>query len=256
MKYSLILIFTVLISFVISGCGTDTDFQGLYKPREVGDTRTYECNDLPGKTGYEWNVVSEYTQTWNGSAWEPPDDPETDYNDYGTNISCQFKCEIGYMWNYSECVVDTENLYRTYYCNSKPDGEAYVWNIVSEYTQKSTDQGASWYPTDDPDTEYNENPSTTSCQYKCASGYMWNGSACTEAASGSKTFLCNPLPDTNGAYIWNTVDRYNQETYDDGASWNPPDDPQTEYNEEPSTTECRFKCNTYYYWNGSECVAE
>lgn len=251
------IIMTLMISVLLAGLFIsceDTDFQGLYKPREVGDTRPYKCKNKPSGDATEWNVVSEYTQSWNGTSWEPADDPVTDYSEYGTETSCQFKCAITYVWNYSECVKDTENLYKTYYCQPKPEGEEYVWNIVSEYTQKSSDQGASWYPYDDPDTEYNDSPSTTSCQFKCATGFVWNGSACTKAATGTKTFICNPLPDTNGAYVWNAVDRYNQDTYDEGATWTPDDDPVTEYNEEASTTSCRFKCNAGYSWNGSACI--
>lgn len=247
------IIFAAFLAVFIIGCDEDTDFKGLYKPREIGDTRTFDCNDKPG-TGTEWNTVSEYTQTWDGSSWLPADDDTTEYNEYGSTTTCQFKCAMQYMWDGYNCVQDTQNLYRTYYCQPKPDGEGYEWNIVSEYTQKSSDQGSSWYPSDDSTTEYNESPSTTSCQYKCASGYMWSGTECTSAPTDTRTFVCNPLPSNSGEYAWNTVDRYTQNSYDGGSTWVPADDTVTDYNETPSTTSCQFKCNTNYAWNGSACV--
>ncbi len=255
-KFITILLTAAMFLAIFSAC-EETDFKGLYAPKKPGDTRTYECKDKPGGEGYAWNGVSEYEQIWNGSSWEPADDPDTEYGDkfYPSSTSCQFTCATCYTWNYSECVSNPNCVTRTYYCQPKPEGEEYEWNTVSEYKQESTDQGASYYPSDDPSTEYNDSPSTTSCQFKCAQGFIWNGSICTKAATGSRTYECpDPLPDTNGAYVWNTAQSYNQETYDDGATWNPPDDPETEYNEEGSVTSCRFKCNTGYSWNGSECV--
>lgn len=253
MNIKMRIIFAALLAVFIMSCDEDTDFKGLYKPREIGDTRTYDCSDKPD-TGTEWNTVSEYTQTWDGSSWQPPDDSTTEYNEYGSTTTCQFKCAMQYMWDGYNCVQDTQNLYRTYYCQPKPDGEGYEWNIVSEYTQKSSDQGVSWYPSDDSTTEYNESPSTTSCQYKCAAGYMWDGSECKSAPTDTRTFVCNPLPSNSGEYAWNTVDRYNQNSYDGGATWVPADDPTTEYNTTASITSCQFICNTNYTWNGSACV--
>ncbi|HQI04755.1 MAG TPA: hypothetical protein PLW78_01550 [bacterium] len=258
-KFITVLLTAAMFLAIFSAC-EETDFKGLYtppKPPEIGDKRTYECKGKPGGEAYSWNSVSEYEQTWNGSSWEPVDDPDTEYGDkfYPSSTSCQYTCATCYTWNYSECVSNPNCVTRTYYCQPKPEGEEYEWNTVSEYKQESTDQGASYYPSDDPSTEYNDSPSTTSCQFKCAQGFIWNGSICTKAATGSRTYECpDPLPDTNGAYVWNSVQSYNQETYDDGVTWNPPDDPETEYNEEGSVTSCRFKCNTGYSWNGSECV--
>ena len=51
---------------------------------------------------------------------------------------------------------------------------------------------------------------------------------------------------------WNTVSGITQEW--DGASWQP--SAKGTYNEEASTTECRFKCKENYTWNGSKCVAD
>ncbi len=256
MNIKMRIIFAALLAVFIMSCDEDTDFKGLYKkpaPPEIGDTRTFECDDKPDK-GTEWNIVSEYTQTWDGYAWQPPD-TDTVYNEYSpSTTSCQYKCAMPYIPNgYGACVEDPDpnNKYKLYQCKPKPEGAAYEWNTVSEYWQKSTDQGFSYSPVDDLTTEYNLTPSTTSCQYKCASGYAWNGTECTTDAG--RVFNCNPLPDESGAYVWNTVNSYSQTSSDGGSTWNPPDDSTTEYNETPSTTSCQFKCNDGYGWDGSKC---
>lgn len=252
-KKTVLFIIFVLLSMFYAGCENDVDFQGLYRPAQSGDERTFECKDKPSE-GTDWNTVKEYKQTYDGSTWQPPNDDTTEYNEYASTITCQFICAIQYMWNGYNCVKDTLNLYREYTCNPKPEGKEYEWNTVSKYNQKSTDQGASYYPSDDPTTEYNASPSSTSCQYKCAEGYTWNGSICTTAASNVKTYLCNPMPNDTGIFVWNTVDRYTQESFDGGATYSPADDPDTEYNEEATTTSCRFKCAEGYSWDGSTCV--
>jgi len=254
---NIIIAIAALLAVFIFSCDGDTDFKGLYtepEPPQMGETKTFECKSKPDK-GTEWNTVSEYIQTWDGTTWQPPE-TETVYNEYPSTTSCQYKCAMPYISNgYGACVEDPNpnNKYKLYKCPAMPDGEGYEWNTVSEYWQQSTDQGYSYYPVDDLTTEYNLNSSTTSCQYKCTAGYSWNGTVCTTAAS--KVFNCNPLPDDSGAYVWNTVSSYSQESSDGGITYSPADDSTTEYNETGSTTSCQFKCAENYTWDGTRCFA-
>ncbi|HNT27292.1 MAG TPA: hypothetical protein PKH10_03840 [bacterium] len=203
-------------------------------------TRTYTCTDKPA-TGTAWNTVSSYTQTWSGSAWLPVDDPTTEYNATASTTSCRYKCATNYTWNGTACAANT----RTYTCSVKPASNT-AWNTVSSYTQ--TWNGSEWMPVDDPLTEYNETGSATSCQYKCATNYTWNGSSCV---AGTKTYTCNAKPATGT--VWNTVSSYIQ-TWT-GTTWNPADDAVTDYNVTGSATSCRYKCDINYTWSGSVCVA-
>jgi hypothetical protein len=50
---------------------------------------------------------------------------------------------------------------------------------------------------------------------------------------------------------WNTVNSYSQ-TWN-GSAWSPAAT-STTYNTTASTTECRYKCSSNFYWNGSACV--
>ena len=68
----------------------------------VANTRTFSCSAKPAST--DWNTVSSYTQTWNGSAWAPVDSP-TAYNATGDTNSCRYKCASNYTWNGSSCVA-------------------------------------------------------------------------------------------------------------------------------------------------------
>lgn len=64
----------------------------------------------------------------------------------------------------------TANRQKVYACAAKPTiGTA--WNTVSSYTQ--TWSGSAWLPANST-TAYNATASTTSCRYKCASGYAWD----------------------------------------------------------------------------------
>ena len=80
---------------------------------------------------------------------------------------------------------------------------------------------------------------------KCKEGYVWYNGKCeippTQAAD------CTGLPENAE---WNTVSSITQ-TWN-GSDWIPTNLEGT-YSEEPSTTECRFKCNSESVWNGEIC---
>ena len=60
---------------------------------------------------------------------------------------------------------------------------------------------------------------------------------------------CEGLPEHAS---WNTASSITQ-TWD-GYSWSPSSEPVHLYNEEPSTLECRFKCDEGFFWDGEACV--
>ncbi|HOW52763.1 MAG TPA: M28 family peptidase [bacterium] len=66
------------------------------------------------------------------------------------------------------------NCTRTFNCAAKPANSE--WNTVDHYHQ--TWNGSAWMPADDATTEFNTIPSTESCRYTCAAGYVWNGIQC------------------------------------------------------------------------------
>ncbi len=68
----------------------------------VANTRMYTCPAKP-TNGTAWNTVSQYQQTWSGSAWLPASDLTTEYNTSGSTTSCRFTCASGYTWGGYSC---------------------------------------------------------------------------------------------------------------------------------------------------------
>ena len=77
----------------------------------------------------------------------------------------------------------------------------------------------------------------------CASGYIWNSSTRT----CDKITECTGLP---AHASWNSVPVITQRW--NGTDWEPSS--TGSHNVSESTTECRFKCDEGYDWNGSECI--
>ncbi|HPA57147.1 MAG TPA: calcium-binding EGF-like domain-containing protein [bacterium] len=221
-----------------TGSSTECRFQcktnyNWSSPNCVAATQTATCPAKPSNT--DWNDGGKngtYTQTWNGSAWAPV--LSTTYNT--TAGDCRYVCSSGYHWETSSCVSNTRTNQS---CSAKPENSD--WNSVSSITQ--TWSGGVWSPTTT--SSYNETASTTECRYKCSSGYHWEGGACI---SNTRTASCTGLP-SNAQ--WNTASSITQ-TW--SGSWSPTT--TGTYNETASTTECHFKCNTDYEWNGSTCAFE
>ncbi|MCF7812026.1 DUF4215 domain-containing protein [Candidatus Gracilibacteria bacterium] len=266
-------------------------------------------------------------QSSNGSIcnrWDPDDDLTTNHNENPTEISCRYKCASGYQWNSSSqaceeippapacgdgnvdsgeecddgntssgdgCASNCNWESRTYSCNNKPSTGT-VWNTVYEYPQNCTSSNGSsctsWSPSSDSTTDYNTSPSSTSCRYKCASGYQWNGSSCevippapacgdgnvdsgeecddgnTSSGDGcasncsweTNTYSCSPKPSTGTS--WNRVSSYLQTcTSSNGSlctSWSPSSDSTTDYNTSPSSTSCRYECASGYQRINNTCT--
>ena len=199
----------------------------------VPDTRTKACENLPEKA--EWNTVSEITQTWNGNEWAPSS--KGIFSEEASESECRFKCVENYNWNNEVCEPAT----READCAEKP--EHAEWNDGDrngKFTQ--TWDGEEWKP-EIPATNYSKE--AADCAFVCETGYLWNGTDSCESAP-ARNATCQNLPENAQ---WNTVAEITQ-TYD-GESWTP--SALGTFNTEPSTTECRFKCNEGYEWNGSEC---
>jgi len=220
-------------------CLWDCDEHYL-KVGEVCDPEkvTFDCDKKPAN-GTEWNTVSSYERTWNGTDFAPAE-TAPEYNETPSETACIYKCAENYSWDGTECVSDIH----IFKCYTKPFVGT-QWNTVSSYEQ--TWDGAKWVPAAS-STEHNETPSETTCRFICSENYSWNGSKC-EAAK--KTFNCVAKPETGTA--WNTVLSYEQ-TWN-GAGWFPADT-TTEYNIVASATACRFICAEHYTWNGTECAAD
>ncbi len=187
--------------------------------------------------------------------------------------------------------IDNRPTSKTNTCPAKSGGNTTVWNSVSSFTQTCTAFNGptctSWSPADDNTTDYNTNGSSTSCRYKCASGYVRSGGACVlPAACGdgsnnqpseecddgdtqngdgcsstcqweNKTNTC-PAKPGGSSTVWNTVSSFSQTCAASNGSqctnWNPDNDTTTSYFVTGSTTQCRYKCASAYTWNGSSCV--
>ncbi len=84
------------------------------------------------------------------------------------------------------------------------------------------------------------------CQ--CYSDYIWHVSAnaCEPRENYFRVADCIGLPKNAQ---WNTVSRIEQSF--DGSEWKPSS--EGVYNEEGSQSECRFACESGYFWTDSEC---
>ena len=199
----------------------------------VAATVENDCTGLPDNA--IWNTVSSITQTWNGSAWTPATNGT--YNEIPSYSECRFVCKTNYSWNGISCAPDEIEAVA---CTGKPKNA--VWNTVSTITQ--TWNGTEWIPSTS--AIFSETPSTTECRFKCAENYNWSGAQCL---AGTREASCTGLP-TNA--VWNTVTKIMQ-TWD-GSEWIPSN--TGSYNSTASDSECYFKCNEHYSWNGTICAAE
>ena len=200
------------------------------------DTRNVYCDNLPEHA--QWNDGGRngtFAQTWNGEVWVPTSHDAV-YSK--TPAECGFICVTGYVWDGSQC--DTAPT-QSAKCTGLPSGAE--WNTASSITQ--TWDGEKWVPESTAGV-YNTTASTTECRFKCKTNYTWSGSACV---ANTKVSPCMNLPENAS---WNTASSITQ-TWD-GEDWQP--STTGTYNTTSSTTQCRFKCNTNYTWNGSICAAD
>ncbi|MGI6395145.1 MAG: EGF domain-containing protein [bacterium] len=196
-------------------------------------TKEAACDGKPENT--DWNDKGKngfYTQTWNGSSWQPV--ISTTYST--TAGDCRYICSSGFHYEGGACVSNTRTNQS---CSAKPANTD--WNTVSEITQ--TWNGSNWVPSTT--STHSETPSTTECRYKCIGGFHYEGGACISNTRTNQS--CSAKPANTE---WNTVSKITQ-TWSGGV-WNPTT--ISSYSTTPSETECRYKCATSYHWNSSQCV--
>ncbi len=200
---------------------------------EVGDTRETDCTGLPANAS--WNTVETITQTWDGIEWKPS--TEGTFNETASNTECIFVCNENYSWKNSECEADS----RTATCDGLPENAE--WNSVSEITQ--TWSGTNWIPSNI--GSFNTEASSSECLFKCNTDYHWENSECT--LNSRTNVSCTGLP--IGAH-WNSVSEISQ-TWN-GTEWIPSS--VGSFDENESTSECKFACDLNYTWQNSYCKAD
>ena len=79
--------------------------------------QNFVCNASLKPAHADWNTVSQYTQTWNGAAWAPPNST-TVYNPTADSNSCRFKCALNSTWDGAACPCDSGFLWDGSACNA------------------------------------------------------------------------------------------------------------------------------------------
>ncbi|MBF0106893.1 MAG: DUF4215 domain-containing protein, partial [Deltaproteobacteria bacterium] len=91
------------------------------------------------------------------------------------------QCDDGGIAAFDGCNMSCMWETKDYWCPG-PLAAGRSWNTAAYYQQtcnaSSNGQCTSWLPPDDPEVEYNTEPSNTSCRFKCSPGYAWDGSDC------------------------------------------------------------------------------
>ncbi len=201
-------------------------------------TQQANCSSKPANTVWNDNGANgKFTQTWNGSAWNPANYTSTYNTTAGT---CRFKCNTNYNWNSSTSKCEAATQPAT--CTGLPANAS--WNTVSSITQ--TWNGSSWQPTTI--GSYNETSSTTECRFGCNMNYNWNSSTSTcDAATQNGT--CSSKPANTD---WNDNGRNGKFTQTwDGSAWEP-----ASYDSSYNTTAgtCRYKCTDNYHYENGQCI--
>jgi hypothetical protein len=185
-----------------------------------------------------WNTVSSITQTYNGFIYAPSTTAE--YCDTPSTENCCFKCLANY--NVSNDGTSCEAATRLRECTGLPaNAEWNTGELSGQITQRWN--GSEWSPVLTGTYGTTSNPDK--CIFKCLENYEWKGGLCV---AKKETALCKGLP---ANAMWNEVASIVREWQ--GSAWDI--STKGEYSEEPSKTECRYKCKENYTWDGSKCRA-
>ena len=210
----------------------------------VAAKRIKECSGLAANA--QWNIVSSIEQTYQGNnEWSP-----SNAGSYGaaTTTECHYKCNDNYEWKENPensavmgCFGKTQPAVE---CIGLPANAKWLdGHSTVDQTWNGT-QG--WLPVA---VGHHSSVSTEGCVFTCDTNYEWKNGACVGVTRPEQP--CTGLADdpANNA-SWNSASAISQ-TWN-GTEWLP--DTVGTYNETTSTTQCRFKCNDNYEWNGSACV--
>ena len=202
----------------------------------VGATLNSDCEGLPANA--VWNTVSSITQTYNGFTYTPSTTAE--YCDTPSTENCCFKCLANY--NVSNDGTLCEAATRLRECTGLPaNAEWNTGELSGQITQRWN--GTEWAPVLTGTYGTTSNPDK--CIFKCLENYEWKGGLCV---AKKETALCKGLP---ANAMWNEVASIVREWQ--GSAWDL--STKGEYSEEPSKTECRYKCKENFTWDGSKCRA-
>ncbi|HQM85958.1 MAG TPA: DUF4215 domain-containing protein, partial [bacterium] len=137
------------------------------------------------------------------------------------------------------------------YWNNELDTD---YNTVDTYTQYWVGAGA-WDPANDTLTDYNKDPSSTSCRFLCGLNLEWD-SGLGKCVGIEKTpdFNCASYLDTSvpahAGKVINTPSTYTQTWTFDGGNWDwaPADDTDVDYSSTyvGPTNPCTYRCDTGY----------
>ena len=79
----------------------------------------------------------------------------------------------------------------------------------------------------------------TRCQYRCDSGYTWNGSSCISSTPGSYSCI-GSIPSNASRH-----DSEEESGLTSNTSW--------QYSSSDTSRKCQYACDTGFEWNGSSC---
>lgn len=191
---------------------------------------TTECLSVPI---WEWS----WQENWKYACTNKPNNSY--YTSNWDNNNCNWNCNTDYIKSWNNCVRDS----RIRDCNSKPNNT--IWNSVWTITQYKN--WSSWEPSLTP--TYNTTSSISECRYKCANWYHTEDWWISCISNTKYNQICIGLPENAS---WNIVNNIDQ-TWD-WTKWTPT--LTWTYNQNPSTTQCRFECNNWYSWNWSSCIQD
>lgn len=231
-----------------ASCATDCKSWVTYPDKCF---KTWTCPTKPSwihSSSTVYNNVSSYNQKWTASGWSPANDNDTNYDAAASTTDCRFKCGVNLTWTGTQCQGDT----RTYNCSSpSAPTEGKVINSPSSYSQVWSYTGAwAWVPANDPDTNYRASyDSSDPCTFRCDTGRHWWVSTNT-CRPNNITYTCAAKPANS---VWNMLTNNGSYTMtSDGTTDYLPLATATTHNEIPHLTQCRYKCDRGYQWNGSD----
>ncbi len=175
-----------------------------------------------------------------------------------TSENCAFTCLSGYSWDGSACRADCstpasqEHSSLTYALSeirTLPHGgnETIIGTSVFGSVPANGILSASFaFSCNDGILSVSSSNGSASCPSNYSWNSQWSSPAC---AANVQTFNCVPKP--SSGTVWNTVSNYSQ-TWN-GSAWFPADS-VTAYDVSPSSTECRYACDSGYGWSGTACM--
>ena len=202
--------------------------------RCVNKTQLVSCGILP-YANTEWTGTDSIIQTWNGEEWLPKAD--LIQSDEAAENECRFKCKEYFNWNAENSNCDPATQVAD--CTEHPENA--LWNTVSQITQ--TWNGEEWLPSNE--SVYSQTPSNSRCYFKCKENHEWLRDKCSPKKQPAYCVIPEHTVNNTAATI---IQTWNEAEY----SWEPSE--IAEYNETPSTQDCRYICENGYFWNGSVCV--